>query len=64
MNSAAPEVAALEHFWPKMKPGGFVLMDDYTYLGYEPQHVALDEFARKIGYEILSLPTGQGLLTK
>jgi hypothetical protein len=37
-------------------------MDDYTYIGYEPQHVALDEFAKSVGYEILSLPTGQGLL--
>ena len=64
MNCAAPEVAALEYFWPKMTKGGLVLMDDYTYVGYEPQHVALDEFATSVGYEILSLPTGQGLLIK
>ena len=62
MNCAAPEVAALKYFWPKMTKGGFVLMDDYTYIGYEPQHVALDEFAKSVGHEILSLPTGQGLL--
>jgi hypothetical protein len=64
MNSAVPEVAALEHFWPKITAGGFILMDDYAYRGYEPQHVALDKFAMEVGYEILSLPTGQGLLIK
>ena len=64
MNSAIPEVAALEHFWPLVVAGGLVLMDDYAYAGFEPQHGALDAFANKVGYEILSLPTGQGLLIK
>lgn len=31
MNCALPERAALEHFWPKLSPGGFVLLDDYAY---------------------------------
>jgi|SRR5262245_25876044 len=64
MNSALPEVEALQFFWPKLTAGALVLMDDYAYIGYEPQHQALDEVAQSLGYEILSLPTGQGLLIK
>jgi hypothetical protein len=64
MNCAAPEVAALKHFWPKLSTGALVLMDDFAYAGYEPQYAALNSFAEKIGYQILSLPTGQGLLIK
>jgi hypothetical protein len=64
MNCAAPEVAALEYFWPKLADGGMVLMDDYAFLGYAPQNIALNETAARFGRVILSLPTGQGLLIK
>lgn len=64
MNCAAPERAALDHFWPKVVRGGVVLLDDYAWLGYENQKKAHDEFARRAGVEILCLPTGQGLITK
>lgn len=64
MNIAAPEVAALEFFWPKLSTGAIVLLDDYGWTHYRPQKVALDRFAaeRKVG--IATLPTGQGLLIK
>jgi hypothetical protein len=64
MNSAVPEVAALEYFWPKMVLGGVVLLDDYVYAGYEPQREAHNELAKRLGVEIARLPTGQGLLIK
>lgn len=64
MNCSAPEVAAIECFWPKMTPGGMVLLDDYAFIGYELSKKGMDEFAAKNGIEILSLPTGQGLLVK
>jgi hypothetical protein len=64
MNLEAPERAALEHFWPKMTAGGIVLLDDYGFIGYEPQHASADAFATKVGVPILSLPTGQGILIK
>jgi hypothetical protein len=41
-----------------------VLLDDYAYLGHEEQTHALDEAAKSFGVEILSLPTGQGILMK
>jgi hypothetical protein len=64
LNHAAPEVAAIEHFWPRLSPGAVVLLDDYAYLGFESQKAAMDGFARSHGVAILSLPTGQGLLLK
>lgn len=64
MNIAAPEVAALEFFWPKLSVGAIVLLDDYGWTHYRPQKVALDKFAAKQDVEIATLPTGQGLLIK
>ena len=64
MNCSPPEVAALEYLWPRIAPGGFVLMDDYAYRGFEPQKIALDAVASARNVRILSIPTGQGLLIK
>jgi O-methyltransferase len=64
MNIAEPEIAAMQHFWPRLVPGAPVIFDDYGWLAYRAQKEALDEFARSHGVEILLLPTGQGLLIK
>ena len=64
MNCSYPETEALKFFWPRIPPGGVVLLDDYGYLGHEEQANAMDEAASGLGAEILSLPTGQGLLIK
>jgi hypothetical protein len=64
MNCAIPEIAAATYFWDKMVKGGWVLLDDYAYCGYNEQKKAFDNFARSKGIEILSLPTGQGLYRK
>lgn len=64
MNHALPEVAAAEHFWPRLTPGALILLDDYAYHGFRNQKLAMDKFANKKGVQILSLPTGQGLLLK
>lgn len=64
MNNAAPEVAALSHFWERLVDGAGVLLDDYAYLGYEAQRLAMDEFARSRGVSVCALPTGQGLILK
>ncbi len=64
MNCAPPEVSAAEHFWERLSPGAFILMDDYGYLGSDPQRIALDAFAAERGVQVLSLPTGQGLIVK
>ncbi len=64
MNAAAPEVAALEYFWPKMVDGAIVVFDDYNWRLHINQKRAIDELARSLGTEVLALPTGQGLLVK
>jgi len=61
LNSAEPEVAAIEFFWDRLVPGAMVLLDDYAYLGYHHQKEAMDRFARDRNIPIVSLPTGQGL---
>jgi len=64
MNCAYPERAALEFFWDRLSPGAVVLLDDYGYLGHDLQAEAMDAAARELGTDILSLPTGQGLIIK
>ena len=64
MNSAASEIAALEVLFDKVTPGGLIVFDDYGWSGYRAQKDAEDAFMAKRGYNILELPTGQGLLLK
>jgi hypothetical protein len=64
LNCSQPEVAAMRFLWDRLVPGAFVVLDDYAYYGYRSQLVGMDEFARSAGIQVLSLPTGQGLLVK
>lgn len=64
MNCTAPEIAAIRYFWNRLTPGAFVVLDDYAYSGYEEQYEAFNRFAAEQGVEIVSLPTGQGLLLR
>lgn len=64
MNVVEPEIAAAEFLWPRLVPGAFVLLDDYGWAPHIHQKRAWDVFAREKKIEILSLPTGQGLLMK
>lgn len=64
LNCAYPERASLEFFWERLSPGAIVLLDDYAYHGYEQQAIAIDSMAEARGAEVLSLPTGQGLIIR
>ena len=64
MNCAYPERAALEYFWDRLTPGGMVLFDDYAYYGNDALASAIDSAAASLRAEVLSLPTGQGLIVK
>ena len=64
MNCTLPELAAFEFFWDRLSPGAVVLFDDYAYYGHDSQREAIDAAARARGAEVLSLPTGQGLIIK
>lgn len=64
MNIVAPEIATIEHFWGRLVPGAVVVLDDYAWKAHEVQKQAFDRFAADHQVEILTLPTGQGLLLK
>jgi hypothetical protein len=64
MNCAYPERAALEFFWDRLSSGAMVLLDDYGYYGHDLQADAMDAAARVLGADVLSLPTGQGIIVK
>lgn len=64
MNCVMPEIAAAEYFWGKLVPGAAVVLDDYGHAGHELQKKAFDDFARRHGVPILSIPTGQAIILK
>ncbi len=62
MNCVQPEISTLSFFWDKLIKGAIVLFDDYGHRGHEMQKYAIDAFVQSKGTQVLSLPTGQGLL--
>ena len=64
LNASAPTIAALEYVYPRLVPGAMIVMDDYGWLGYKDQRVAIDAFFKDKPESILALPTGQGLVIR
>ena len=64
MNCVIPEIKAAEYFWDDMMHGGLILLDDYGWHGFEEQKKGFDKFAAERGVQVLTLPTGQGLIIK
>lgn len=64
LNQAPAEVAALDHLFHRMVPGGIVILDDYEWAAYQQQKLAEDEWFDARGYRVMPLPTGQGLVIK
>jgi hypothetical protein len=64
LNSSRPEVEAFRYLLPKLSPGALVLLDDYAYCGFENTRIAWDTLGAELGFTVLSLPTGQGLIYK
>jgi hypothetical protein len=64
LNSANAEILALTELFHRMSPGAVLILDDFGWKAYRPQTEAEFEFMNKIGYKILELPTGQGLVIK
>jgi len=64
MNVKEPEIAAANFFWDKIVPGGVMILDDYGFPKHIEQKKAFDEFAKGKNINILSLPTGQGIVFK
>jgi O-methyltransferase len=64
LNAAQPEVAALRILWEQLAPNAIVLLDDYGFPDFAASQMAHSALAQELGYEILGLPTGQGLIIK
>lgn len=65
LNQAPAEIAAFEHLFDRVVPGGMIILDDYEWSGiYRPQKLAEDEWLDRRGYRVIPLPTGQGILVK
>lgn len=64
LNSAAAEVGALEYFFPRLVPGGVIVLDDYGWNMFHKQLEVEKAFFAARGLQVLELPTGQGLVIK
>lgn len=64
LNIAYPEAETTRRLWDRLTHGAIVIYDDYAFPAHKTQKQALDAVAREHGVEILSLPTGQGLLLR
>lgn len=64
LNSSMPTLKTLEHFEPKLLPGGVVLFDDYGWDGYEETKMVVDEYCRQSNGLLFPLPTGQAIFFK
>jgi hypothetical protein len=62
LNIAKPEIAALDHLWPRLSHGAIWMIDDY---GMFPEtHKNYDEWAKNKGLGILSTGIGPGIMIK
>ena len=64
MNYAEAEVYALKIFWKNISPGGIIILDDFAYIGRERQSYYISKLSRKLGFNILIVPSGQGIVVK
>jgi O-methyltransferase len=64
LNNAVAEAASLREILPRLASGGSIVFDDYGWIGYSDQKLALDPIIDEFGLKILELPTGQGVLLK
>ena len=64
LNNAEAEIGALEILFERMVPGAVLVLDDYGWIAYNRQKFAEDKWFSERGYQVMELPTGQGLLIK
>lgn len=64
LNNAEAEEKCIALLWEKLVPGAMVVIDDYAFVGHEPQYAMWNDFASRNDRHILTLPTGQGLLLR
>ena len=56
-------MATINAVQDRLSAGAHVVLDDYAFAGHEAQYRAWNDYARTRQRAILTLPTGQGLMT-
>ena len=64
MNVEQAEIGALDALFDKVVPAGFIVLDDFGRSRLPALCVEETAWMKKRGYEVLELPTGQGLVIK
>jgi hypothetical protein len=65
LNESPAEIAALDALFPRVVPGGIVVLDDYEWSGpYRSQKLSEDPWFEARRYRVFPLPTGQGIVIK
>ena len=64
LNSSVPTLKTLEHFVPKLLPGGVVLFDDYAHRGFRETKEVADKYCSQMNGLLLPFPTGQAVFFK
>ena len=64
LNYAEAEVYSLNFLWKNISKGGIIILDDYAYMGRNRQFVYLNKLAKKLNFNILTVPSGQGIIIK
>lgn len=62
LNAMMPEIEALRLLIPKLSKGATILLDDFGFPEFIPSRLGHTQLADELRYDILSLPTGQGLI--
>ena len=64
MSAAQAETGALDALFDRVVPGGYVVFDDFGRSNLRSLYTEESAWMKARGYEILELPTGQGLVIK
>ena len=64
LNVSAPTAFALDYVYPRLVPGGVMVLDDYGWLKCRDQRAVVEAFFSERPDKVIALPTGQGLMVK
>ena len=59
-----PTLESLKFFYPRLNPGGIIVLDDYGFENCPGAYQAAQEFMRDKPEVIIHLPTGQGVIIR
>jgi O-methyltransferase len=64
LNFPKIEIECLDLLWSKITTNAIILIDDYSFRGFESSKLAFDSFVSNKKKKILTLASGQGILIK